>query len=177
MNRLLKLPRPNRAAGSGGYILGRPTRDIETGVIDPLSSNGAANDEKIDTASIGGCSGIGAATVYDSNEYNPNSIVIIDDEDDENENRGAAGAATADDDDDDDDDEDAEIIQSGSGTGFGRGLDYAKILKRRRKNESRGSRRIKALTNVSSSTTKMTTRYRFRDLLLGDFSFNDDGER
>lgn len=24
---------------------------------------------------------------------------------------------------------------------------------------------------------KMTARYRFRDLLLGDFSFNDDGER
>lgn len=156
--------------------MGRPTRDIETGVIDPLSSNGAANDENIDAASIGGYSSIGAATVYDSNEYNPNSIVIIDDEDDEN---GAAGAAAtaADDDDDDDDDEDAEIIQSGSGTGFGRGLDYAKILKRRRKNESRGSRRIKTLTNVSSSTTKMTTRYRFRDLLLGDFSFNDDGER
>lgn len=34
--------------------------------------------------------------------------------------------------------------------------------------------------NSSSSITnvpKMTTRYRFRDLLLGDFSFNDDGER
>lgn len=27
------------------------------------------------------------------------------------------------------------------------------------------------------SNTKMTSRYRFRDLLLGDFSFNDDGER
>lgn len=24
---------------------------------------------------------------------------------------------------------------------------------------------------------KMTSRYRFRDLLLGDFAFNDDGER
>lgn len=29
-------------------------------------------------------------------------------------------------------------------------------------------------SNVSS---KMTARYRFRDLLLGDFAFNDDGER
>lgn len=30
-----------------------------------------------------------------------------------------------------------------------------------------------SITNI----TKMATRYRFRDLLLGDFSFNDDGER
>lgn len=25
--------------------------------------------------------------------------------------------------------------------------------------------------------SRMTSRYRFRDLLLGDFAFNDDGER
>lgn len=32
-------------------------------------------------------------------------------------------------------------------------------------------------TIYHQSNTKMTARYRFRDLLLGDFSFNDDGER
>lgn len=169
----MKLPRPNRAAGSGGYILGRPGRDIESGVIDP-------NDESNDVASIGACSIIGAATLYDNNDYNPNSIIIIDDDDDDG-NCVAADTAEHDNDDNDDDDEDAEIVQSSSGgpgtTGIGRSLDYAKLLKRRRKNDTGGSRRIKTLTNVSGSTTKMTTRYRFRDLLLGDFSFNDDGER
>lgn len=166
----MKLPRPNRAAGSGGYILGRPGRDIESGVIDP-------NDESNDVASIGACSITGAAKLYDNNDYNPNSIIIIDDDDD---NGSCAAADTADDDNDVNDDEDAEIGQSSSGagtTGIGRSLDYAKILKRRRKTDTGGSRRIKTLTNIGSSTTKMTTRYRFRDLLLGDFSFNDDGER
>lgn len=32
-------------------------------------------------------------------------------------------------------------------------------------------------TSINVNTNSMTTRYRFRDLLLGDFSFNDDGER
>lgn len=33
-------------------------------------------------------------------------------------------------------------------------------------------------TNINhQSNARMTARYRFRDLLLGDFSFNDDGER
>lgn len=32
-------------------------------------------------------------------------------------------------------------------------------------------------THYQQNTSKMTARYRFRDLLLGDFSFNDDGER
>lgn len=171
--------------------MGRPSRDIESGVIDPLSSsNGAANDENNDVASIGACSSIGATNVYDNNDYNPNSIIIIDDDDDDDDDRNRAavdnndnnGNDNNDDDEDDDDDENTEIVQqSGNGgdevTGIGRSLDYAKILRRRRKTDTGGSRRIKTLTNISSSTTKMTTRYRFRDLLLGDFSFNDDGER
>lgn len=44
----------------------------------------------------------------------------------------------------------------------------------------RSVRKTNSNINSSSSITnvpKMTTRYRFRDLLLGDFSFNDDGER
>lgn len=32
-------------------------------------------------------------------------------------------------------------------------------------------------TRTSKKISTMTARYRFRDLLLGDFSFNDDGER
>ncbi|KAJ6641534.1 hypothetical protein Bhyg_06473 [Pseudolycoriella hygida] len=31
--------------------------------------------------------------------------------------------------------------------------------------------------NVYPGSAKMNSRYRFRDLLLGDFAFNDDGER
>lgn len=78
----MKLPRPNRAAGSGGYILGRPARDVESGVNDPLS-NGATADEYNDTTSIGAGSCIGAS-LFDSNDYNnPNSIIVIDDDDDE----------------------------------------------------------------------------------------------
>lgn len=30
---------------------------------------------------------------------------------------------------------------------------------------------------IYPGSVKMTSRYRFRDLLLGDFAFNDDGER
>lgn len=30
---------------------------------------------------------------------------------------------------------------------------------------------------IYPGAVKMTSRYRFRDLLLGDFAFNDDGER
>lgn len=30
---------------------------------------------------------------------------------------------------------------------------------------------------INPGSVKMTSRYRFRDLLLGDFAFNDDGER
>lgn len=42
-----------------------------------------------------------------------------------------------------------------------------------------GSPKKPTIHSSSSFTNlpKMTTRYRFRDLLLGDFSFNDDGER
>lgn len=31
--------------------------------------------------------------------------------------------------------------------------------------------------NLNINASSMTTRYRFRDLFLGDFSLNDDGER
>lgn len=89
----MKLPRPNRAAGSGGYILGRPSRDIESGVNDPLS-NGAATDDYNDTVSIGAGSCIGVSSLYDNNEYNnPNSIVIIDDDDeDDGDFMGSGGS-------------------------------------------------------------------------------------
>lgn len=66
--------------------------------------------------------------------------------------------------------------------------DSAKLYLRQRLNDpsitSDSPNRTHYATNLNMNTsssitniTKMATRYRFRDLLLGDFSFNDDGER
>lgn len=133
MNRLLKFPRPNRAAGNAGYILGRPTRDIEADTID-------GDDDAISVAAYS--TGYGAGT--SAYEHGPTTDSRCDD--------GDGGG--------DDDDIDIESA-----------------------NRYKPSTRRRTYTSQSKTITsniglsKMTTRYRFRDLLLGDFSFNDDGER
>lgn len=131
MNRLLKFPRPNRAAGSAGYILGRPSRDIE-------AAGDQRNDDIDDYDSI---------SVVAGHSTTPTTYGAIDNDyfnDDCNNDSDS--------------------------------IDRVKINKRRTANTlSIHNKTIN--TASSSSTSKMTTRYRFRDLLLGDFSFNDDGER
>lgn len=155
------------------------SRDIESDVIDP--------DANADIASLGAQSHSGA--VVDRRYSSIHNVVIIDDDDDE------------DDDDEDevdtsngDDDADLDLISRlsvldqidaqentsseedrGSRDAVTLGIDYAKLLRLRRKNTKIA--RKKAATEFAPAAPKMSTRYRFRDLLLGDFSFNDDGER
>lgn len=178
LNRLLKLPRPKSAAGSSGYILGRRTsKDIESDIIDI--------DANADIQSLSAQSNSGI-NITERPYSSINNVVIIDDDDDDDEEDEVT---TSNGDDDVDNDLlsrlsvlDNEVAQENDSSDedndnkkdiFGTGIDYAKLLRLRRKNTKFQRKKVKS----PQTTAKMTTRYRFRDLLLGDFSFNDDGER
>lgn len=174
MNRLLKFPRPKKAAGRG-YILGRVNREtIESDSIDEQHSeddDGIYVDRRhrfdLDNQSAG-------STTSDADHernIDSNDHVSIDFEADAIYRNVIASASRP-------------TTSSTSGDSSSK-KSYA-----RKKTSSaaptatspKKTIRTNINLNINSSSTitnvpKMTTRYRFRDLLLGDFSFNDDGER
>lgn len=147
MNRLLKFPRPKQAPGKG-YILGRVGRDsVETHESDD-DLDGIYIDRRPPPHQ----------TLYDPDSH---SVAIATSSSDESNNDDPIPAKS-----------------TTSGDSASRRTAYAP--EQINIAPPTPSSPKKATINSSSSFTnlpKMTTRYRFRDLLLGDFSFNDDGER
>lgn len=186
MNRLLKFPRPKKATGRG-YILGRIGRethdsddDLDGIYIDrrPMPAHPIQYDQ--DNQSIGV-----VGTTSSSDESN---------NDDQNAARSSTSGDSA--------SRNIDIQQHSQSSPPPHHQHHQQQhpqknqQKRQQQQQSSllqfqhhqiniappttpGSPKKPTIHSSSSFTNlpKMTTRYRFRDLLLGDFSFNDDGER
>lgn len=148
LNRLLKFPRPKQAPGRG-YILGRIGRDsVETHESDD-DLDGTYIDRRPPPHQ----------TIYDQDRHSIVNIGTSSSDESNNDDHHAAKSTT-------------------SGESASRKTVYA--VEQINIAPPTPSSPKKATIHSSTSFTnlpKMTTRYRFRDLLLGDFSFNDDGER
>lgn len=159
MNRLLKFPRAKAAPGRG-YILGRVGRDA-TDSVETHDSDDDLDGIYIDRRPPP------HQTLFEPDNH---SIVV--------------GTASSSDESNNDD----------PNAGRSSGDSPSKLLHIQKQQQQHlqqlyqisiappttpGSPKKPTLNSSSSFTNlpKMATRYRFRDLLLGDFSFNDDGER
>lgn len=166
MNRLLKFPRAKKAPGKG-YILGRAGREPDS--IETHDSDDELDDVYIDRRHPP------HQTLYDPDSH---SIVVessSSDESNHDEDQIAARSSTS-------GDSASKISYAHQKINIAPATPTAPPVStttRALAPEQDSPKRT--IFNSSSSftnvPTKMTTRYRFRDLLLGDFSFNDDGER
>lgn len=178
MNRLLKFPRPKKAPGRG-YILGRVGREIdsiETHDSDDDLDDGIYIDRRLQSHQ----------PLYNHDNH---SIVVessSSDETNHDEDQIAARSTTS--------GESASRysyahqkiniapLQTATFTNTATNATESAEAAATALQESAGTPTSPKKTTFHSSSSftnlpKMTTRYRFRDLLLGDFSFNDDGER
>lgn len=154
LNRLLKFPRAKKAPGKG-YILGR--RGRETDSIETHESDDELDGIYIDRRPAP------HQTLYDPDSH---SIVVESSSSDESNH--------------DDDHNAARSSTSGeSKHSFTHKINIAPAAASAPPPPQTPSSPKRTMNSSSSFTNipKMATRYRFRDLLLGDFSFNDDGER
>lgn len=178
MNRLLKFPRPKKAAGRG-YIRGR-RENIESDSIDEHHDSeddidGIYIDRRhrfeVDNQSAGSTQSDADHDRYERN-IDSNDHVSIDFEADAIYRNVIASASAS-----------KPTTSSTSGdTGSKKSYLRKKATSAVTTATSPKKIRTNINLNINSSSTvtnvpKMATRYRFRDLLLGDFSFNDDGER
>lgn len=157
MNRLLKFPRAKQAAGRG-YILGRVGR--ETDSVETHDSeddlDGIYTDRRPPSHQ----------TLYNQDNH---SVVI--------------GTASSSDESNNDDPNARRSSTSGDSASRRLHLQTQQHLQQLYEISiaapTPGSPKKTTMHSSSSFTNlpKMATRYRFRDFLLGDFSFNDDGER
>lgn len=182
MNRLLKFPRPKQATGRG-YILGRVGRKSDS--IDTHDSDDDIDGIYVDRRSAP------HQTLYDQDNH---SVVIgttSSSDESNNDDQNAARSSTS----GDSVSRKSYIqlqpqklqLQSSSAATQSTARPPSPLLSPSQHQHqinivspSTAGSPKKATMHSSSSFTnlpKMTTRYRFRDFLLGDFSFNDDGER
>lgn len=174
MNRLLKFPRPKKATGRG-YILGRVGREVDS--IETHDSDDDLDGVYIDRRPTP------HQTLYDQDNH---SIIV--------------GTTSSSDESNNDDPNVARSSTSGDSASRKIYILQQQQQQREQQQQQQLLQKLqqshqlqqiditlpstpgspKKTINSSSSFTnlpKMTTRYRFRDFLLGDFSFNDDGER
>lgn len=165
MNRLLKFPRGGKKAPNRGYILGRVRRERES--VETHDSDDELDGIYIDRRPPP------HQTLYDQDSH---SIVVessSDDETNHDEDQIAARSSTS-------GDSASKLSYAHQKINIAPATEATISSIARAPAPEQDSPKRTTINSSSSFTnvpTKMTTRYRFRDLLLGDFSFNDDGER